>query len=293
MTINKPLGTVGENGTNALKDVKLIQSLLNVYFRKNKKTTLIVNGKNNSSLESSISNFQKDHMKMSSPDSKVSPHGKTFSSLKAVLAATFKAIAVVKPSYGEVTWESEGAEGGLYHTRKFHVPSPYSGLTIGRGYDMKTKSASAISIDLIGAGVDANKVAIIKHAAGLFGDSASNFIIDKDLLDFQLTPDAQKKLFKISYDIESANVKRISEKKDVVLKYGKTDWSQLHSAIKDIAVDLKFRGDYTGASRKVIQKSIADNDFEEFKKLLNDKNNWGKVPKDRFERRNNFLGKAK
>lgn len=40
-----------------------------------------------------------------------------------------------------------------------------------------------------------------------------------------------------------------------------------------------------------IQKSIADNDLDEFKKQLKDSTNWPNVPKDRFDRRVKFLDK--
>jgi hypothetical protein len=70
-----------------------------------------------------------------------------------------------------------------------------------------------------------------------------------------------------------------------------TEWGTLHAAIKDIAIDLKFRGDYTSASRKKIQKSIADNDMVEFKKQIKNQTNWPDVPSDRFNRRVKFIDK--
>jgi hypothetical protein len=74
--------------------------------------------------------------------------------------------------------------------------------------------------------------------------------------------------------------------------YGECDWDKLDSTIKQVAVDLKFRGDYTGSTRKFVQKPIADNDFDAFKKVLVDESNWSKVPKDRFRRRKEFINKA-
>jgi len=289
----KILSSVGKGGQNKSKDVKLVQALLNVYARAFNIAVLSITGKSGSELELTVAAFQKNYMKSIAPDSKVDANGGTFKKLIAVLDGIFKSVAITNPTYGVVTWGAEGAEGGRYHSRKLHIPSSVSGLTIGRGYDMKTKSVSTISKDLTTAGVDVKSVAIIKSAAGLFGENASQFVIDKDLLDFQVTADAQKKLFKISYDLESGEVKRISGKRDVVLAYGNTDWDKLNSNIKDIVVDLKFRGDYTGSARKFIQKSIADNDLTAFKKVLKDKTNWSNVPQDRFDRRVAFLDKAK
>ena len=252
----KILSSVGKGGQNKSKDVKLVQALLNVYARTVCTAVLSITGKSGSELELAVFAFQKNYMKSVVPDSKIDANGGTFKKLIAVLDGIFKSVAITNPTYGMVTWGAEGAEGGCYHSRKLHVPSSVSGLTIGRGYDMKTKSVSTISKDLTAAGVDVKSVAIIKSAAGLFGETASQFIIDKDLLDFQVTADAQKKLFKISYDLESDEVKRISGKSDVVLAYGKTDWDKLNSNIKDIVVDLKFRGTIPGRPESLFKKVL-------------------------------------
>lgn len=293
MVTLKILNSVGKGGQNKSKDVKLVQALLNVYARTVSTAVFDISGKSGSKLELAIAEFQKNYMESVSPDSRVDANGGTFKNLIAVLDGIFKPVAITDPTYGVVTWDAEGAEGGRFHSRKLHVPSSASGLTIGRGYDMKTKSVSVISKDLTAAGVDVKSVEIIKSAAGIFGEAASQFIIDKDLLDFQVTADAQKKLFTISYDLESNEVKRISGKSDVVLAYGQTDWNKLNANIKDIVIDLKFRGDYTGSTRKLIQKSIADNDLSTFKKALKERTNWSNVPQDRFDRRVAFLDKAK
>mgnify|MGYP006875700117 CR=1 FL=1 len=42
-------------------------------------------------------------------------------------------MTVLKSTEGLLTFESEGHEGGPYHSRTLHVPSHTSGLTIGRG----------------------------------------------------------------------------------------------------------------------------------------------------------------
>ena len=75
--------------------------------------------------------------------------------------------------------------------------------------------------------------------------------------------------------------------------YGACDWDKLHKGIKDIAIDLKFRGDYTSKSRKFLQQSIADNDLEAFKKEIINKSNWPGVPADRFKRRKDYIEKQK
>lgn len=289
MAAYRILGSVGINGKNNAKDVRLVQALLNVYLRATKAAPLQITGKVDSALETSIKIFQKHHMQSKSQDGQIVPGGRAFEQLKTYLNGIFKPLAISSQEFGLLTWESEGADGGRYHSRKLHVPSVASELTIGRGYDMKTKSAATIATDLAMVGVDAKKANVLKLAAGISGGVASQFIIDNDLLDFQITPEEQRKLFKISYDAESSKVKRICDKKDVVLTYGKTDWLTLNTIIKDIAIDLKFRGDYTGEARKNIQKSIANNDLTAFKLKIKEKSLWPNVPRDRHERRSRFV----
>ena len=267
ITLNASVGTT--SAKNNTRDVKITQALLNVYLRGKNKTPLKITGKINKEINHTILAFQKDHIKMSKPDGRIDRGGRTFRALIHNLKNSFTTQAIVPPTYGIVTWESEGHEGGLYHSRKLHVPSAWSGLTIGRGYDMKNKSQSKVFSELTSAGVDPKLAEIIKKAAGLYGNTARQFIIDHDLLDFEITVSAQKNLFKFSYDDEVKEVKRLCALKDVVLDYGKTDWDKLNNAIKDIIVDLKFRGDYTvRKTMKFLQKSIVDNDLDTFRKEI-------------------------
>ena len=42
-------------------------------------------------------------------------------------------MSALQPLIAKVTFESEGAKKGPYHSRIFHVTSPTPGLTLGRG----------------------------------------------------------------------------------------------------------------------------------------------------------------
>ena len=200
----------------------------------------------------------------------------------------------LKPSRGLVTFESEGVEkpGSPFHSRVFHVPTSSSGLTIGRGYDMKMKSKAKIVADLTSAGVSPADAQKISGAAGLSGQAAKSFIASKGLSSFSITPETQVRLFEISYKDEEAEVKRICGKPDCVAKFGKVDWDKTHPAIRDIIVDLKFRGDYTPGSRNLVQKLIVHNDLAGLKKVMAARGSWSGVPQDRFDRRKAFLASA-
>ncbi len=274
---------------NSSRDLKIAQALLNVYLRSINKPALKITLKINDATNQAILHFQKNHMKKIKPDGRIDAGGATYKALIKVLKKSYTKKAIVAPTFGLVTWESEGAEGGYYHSRKLHVPGSASGLTIGRGYDMKTKTKTIINLDFASAGIDTKMIEILKKAVGLHGATAKQFIIDNDLLDFEISPETQKKLFKISYAFEAKEVKRICDKSRTKKVYGETNWDKLDSNIKDITIDLKFRGDYTPGSRKFLQKTIVNNDLDAFKKNIMQKSKWINVPEDRFKRRKRFI----
>lgn len=290
LTVNSSVGA--SNASNKKKDVKLVQALLNIYLRNKKKTTLKITGKINKDTNQAILELQKTKFKKKKYDGRVDPRGDLYKVLIKIRKNSFSRRAITQPIYGIVTWNSEGSEGGRFHSRRLHVPNGNSGLTLGRGYDCKQKKQSKLSKELVAAGVKAKYVSILKKSSGLKGNKARQFIIDNDLLDYEITPAVQKSLFKTSYDEEAKIVKDISERKNIEKAYGETEWKTLNKYIKDIAIDLKFRGDYHKDSRKFIQKPIADNDLAAFTKQISNKSNWSNVPKDRFERRKNYLAKV-
>ncbi len=195
------------------------------------------------------------------------------------------ATRIPKPKEGRLTFDAEGQEGGFFHSRHFHVPSGSSGLTIGRGYDMKMRSRSDVRDDLAAAGVSSVEAALISQAAGLKGETAEEFLEENDLEDFEITPRTQLKLFEIEYRRQEADARRLATKADVTRAYGKTDWEGLHPVIKEVLVDLRFRGDYTPACRRFLQKHVAANDLGAFAKEVSDPERWPNVPSDRFNRR--------
>jgi len=195
----------------------------------------------------------------------------------------------VKHRVGQLTFDAEGTEGGPYHSRTLHVPRNTSGLTIGRGYDCKEKSPPKIAEDLIQAGLNPSDAQRLSMSSGLFGDEARAFIDAHQLRDFEISVEVQDRLFSLIYAELTADVKRICAKPDCVAAYGSVDWPNLIQAMKDVLVDLRYRGDYTPASRKLIQAYIANNDIHGFSRILCDKSFWPTVPTDRFERRKQHL----
>lgn len=194
---------------------------------------------------------------------------------------------------GQLTFDAEGSETrGRYFSRVPHVPGPWSGVTIGRGYDMKEKSGDKIRSDLIAAAVQPEIAEKFAPASGLRGDQAKEFIRAQNLEQVEISPEQQKKLFIATYDELEKDVIRICSKADVVERYGSCNWADVHPVIKDVVVDLRYRGDYTGKTRRKIQKTVVNNELAVFTSAMIDQSYWlGEinVPKDRFNRRCAYL----
>lgn len=283
------LGIVGTNKKNNVYDVKVIQALLNVYARKNARKVLDITGKCDDELISKLVEYQNKHLNSAMPTYYVEPNGKIIKSLNDLVRSVFKPLSINPPLQGVLTWSAEGNEGGAYHSRKLHVPSDSSGVTVGRGYDLRMKKLALARKNLASAGIRPDVISKLVGAIGLQSKQAKQFIIDSDLIDYQISVDAQLKLFNISYAFESSEVKRICNKADVVKKYGATDWANLNEKIKEVTVDLKFRGDYTSTAREYLQESIANNDLGSFKKIITNKSLWARVPADRFDKRVKYV----
>jgi len=190
---------------------------------------------------------------------------------------------------GQLTFDAEGTEGGRFHSRKLHVPADTSGLTIGRGYDCKEKSPQKIVDDLCKAGLDSQAANTLAQASGLAGEGARAFIHNYQLQQFEISPEVQDRLFTSTYEEMSNDVQRICSKPDCIAAYGAVDWSALNPRIRDVLVDLRYRGDYTPISRKLLQRHVANNDLTSFSQVVCDKNNWLNVPEGRFNLRRDYL----
>ncbi|AOT08498.1 hypothetical protein [Pseudoalteromonas luteoviolacea] len=198
-------------------------------------------------------------------------------------------MTIQKPRVGQFTFEQEGQEGGRYHSRVLHVPSKYSGLTIGRGFDLKHRSSEQILKALSEAGVAFGDAEVLAKASGLYGSQAQQFIKKHGLEGFEVSPKEQVILFEQTYEVMSKDVKRICDKADCVEVYGPVDWENLHPKIKDILIDLRYRGDYTPATRRRIQRYVVQNDLEAFSKEMSDRELWNTVPSERFKQRLAYL----
>jgi Bacterial toxin homologue of phage lysozyme, C-term len=190
---------------------------------------------------------------------------------------------------GQFTFAAEGTEGGLHHSRKPHLHSKSGGVTIGRGYDMGQRQTDNIVNDLMASGMSKANAEAYKGAAGLKGKEAMDFLAANQDKLVEITKTQQKKLFESMYEEMARDVKRISDKAETVKLYGKVDWDKLDPKLKEGLIDLRVRGDYTPTSRKMIQKSVANNDFATFKSVMENEKNWPRLAKAQFQRGVDFV----
>jgi hypothetical protein len=159
---------------------------------------------------------------------------------------------------GRYTFDAEGQEGGRYMSRIPHQPTLTSGVTIGRGYDMKERTPSEVVRDLTNAGVPMGVAQQLSAGAGKTGQVAraeTNTLRDSGI---EISPEAQRNLFDTTYQANLNDVNRILNKPDVQSTYGNINPSTLPQGVQEFLTDLRYRGDFTSASRQSLLPSLAD-----------------------------------
>lgn len=193
-------------------------------------------------------------------------------------------------SFGQSTFNAEvGAEGTPYFSRVIHFPGGRSsGVTLGPGFDMGLRSRQSIIEDLKRAGVPYSDALELSQGAGLRGESARRFVLANRNSLPVISAQAERSLFEdvISPQI-IADIKRILVKPDVVSTYGAVGWEELDRPVQELLFDLRYRGDYTPYTRKLIQPLLASQDSEGLSRLMQDRALWSAlgVPSARIEQR--------
>ncbi|MEO8646151.1 peptidoglycan DD-metalloendopeptidase family protein [Pseudomonas sp.] len=151
---------------------------------------------------------------------------------------------------GQITYDAEGNDipGSPYFSRHIHWPgNDLSGVTLGRGYDMGSRTETEIYNHMIAAGVDSAQATKISKAHGLKGSSASNFVTHNRADIGNITLDQQEALFDLIYPDYVAKA---------IVNYNhwtaslseRLEWDALSSIVKDILVDFVYQGFTKGAN---------------------------------------------
>jgi len=191
---------------------------------------------------------------------------------------------------GQMTFDAEGLEspGSRFHSRIAHQPTLNSGITIGRGYDMKFRTHSEVKRDLLLAGVDEERANSLAAGAGQTGQYAKSWLQKNKSILPEISKTEQKKLFsEVTYPWY------IKETERLVSLWTKNNpeitWNNLDKTKQDFLIDLRYRGDLTKRSFKQLEQSLEYEDNRILAYKVSTSELFKSVPKNRQEARVSFL----
>jgi hypothetical protein len=172
--------------------------------------------------------------------------------------------ALVLTQY-ELTVKGEGADGA---TKYIEWPNtPASGVTLGKGYDIGSRTAKQVIADLTTAGMSKTQAEKIAKGVGLKGQAAGNWVAKNKKDVGEIALDVQYRLLDLTMPKFTAEAKDVAtntkvqkdgagnptnaagrEQQDKV-KAGtyvmsKDQWDGLHPAMVEFLTDLKYQGGY-------------------------------------------------
>ncbi|BAU77131.1 lysozyme family protein [Metapseudomonas furukawaii] len=208
----------------------------------------------------------------------------------------------LKVPFGQLTFDTEGNDVEdesnplhRYFSRVVHWPGGVSGVTIGRGYDLGQQMSSELDLDQAGV-IEPLKTWLV-DSQGLTSLAAKNRLetASREILLIQITRKQQYNLFITTYKRLEDDVKRICQKAATIRAYHANPnidpekaWSDIPDRIKEILIDLRYRGDYTPTARSHIQSAAYLGDAIAFGRALSERAHWPNVPQERFQRRINY-----
>ncbi len=142
---------------------------------------------------------------------------------------------------GQITFDAEGNDipNSPFYSRRLHWPGGASGVTLGRGYDIRHRTQSAVRQDLIAAGVDIVSAENFSRGAGLFGDAARDFVSRNRDTYGTISLRAQRILFE---DVVYPRYERAARQQyNSSVTSDEPTWEQLDGRVRDIAVDLTYQ----------------------------------------------------
>ena len=142
---------------------------------------------------------------------------------------------------GQVTFDAEGNDdpASLYFSRQLHWPGGASGVTLGRGYDMRHRTPASVYADLMQAGLDDEASRKFSQGAELSGDAARDFVIMNKAAYGTISQRSQRMLFEAvvypRYEIAASQRYASAAGPDA------PTWKNLDSRVRDIAVDFTYQ----------------------------------------------------
>lgn len=191
---------------------------------------------------------------------------------------------------GELTSTGEGSDSQTSHV---HWPdTSASGVTLGKGYDIGSRSEQQVINELTAAGMGETQATKISKGAGLKGSAAGTWVENNKDDVGEIALDVQYKLLAtmlVEYTAEAKSVatndtatkdgsgyytnargREINDGVDEgTYKMSEEQWNNLHPAMIEFVTDLKYQGGYYLYDRVAkVNKALIENDgdqLEQFK----------------------------
>lgn len=170
---------------------------------------------------------------------------------------------MLEPSKGLITFRSEGNnfKNNQFYSRVIHWPERMklcdssgaaSGVTIGRGYDMKHRSRASILRDLRMAGIPLEQAHKISFAAKLHKCQAGSFVLKNKNDIGEITEAQQVKLFNLTYPAYESDAHRFYNK---YKSNNSVQWEYLNLRIRDVLIDMKYQGNLRRSDILIFEKN--------------------------------------
>lgn len=252
-------GSVGACGTNNPDDVKLLQKMIiDAGYNDISDQPIRANGRCDRETEYAVIWLQR--LQNMAPSGLLHPMETWFFTMFSnAITPHWRPRHTTGPLHvreGQITFDAEGVD---YITavapfrqpqrmpsfsRILHWPGTVSGVTIGRGYDMKNRSAGQIQTEMRLAGIEEYKAVICSKAAHLAGREASNFVKDYGPLVGEITHLQQIRLFETIYP-DYVKLSEYYYKTYTTGKHAIVDavpWNNMNKQVKEVFVDIAYQG---------------------------------------------------
>ncbi len=211
---------------------------------------------------------------------------------------------------GQFTFDNEGDddESSAYFSRKAHVPQysggiviGQSGITIGRGLDLGNpptgatgQSPSKLNLkELFQASELTPELSDwLLSVEGVKKESALESLNNSSLKsnELTLTRKQQHLMFNAVYAYMEEKTRILLTKPDVKKAYGDVGWNNLPLKVKDVLIDLTYRGDNHGHSRRsFVPALVLDKSLNDYSNFYNAIKNLDNIPPERMKLRLKWL----
>jgi len=245
---------VGNCGTNQPEEVKKLQRMImNAGYQQATGRELEINGKCAQDTTEALVWYQR--LLNLSPSGLVGPTDSWFIAALKEMSPHWRPRQQNGPLHvreGQITFDAEGHDyltvvepfrphRTPYFSRVLHWPGYSSGVTLGRGYDMGSRSRGEVYSTLRQAGLEEFKAVICSKAAGLKGHQAGQFVQVYGPMVGEISHQQQIRLFEIAYRIKRDETER-SYLRNTKNQHEAIPWHSLNQKIRDVLVDIYYQG---------------------------------------------------